>query len=308
MQTRPDILVLGGGGVLGDAWMTGLLAGLEDGAGFDLRRCEYFVGTSAGSIVAARLAADERLQRPADGQPIDPVAADLASAGPDAGSFARDRWGAGTLARAGAWALALGAPFARPSLSLAATPGRLLRATALRAIPTPAGSLAVVREHFEQQRFDGRLRVVTVARRNGRRVVFGSPGAPATDVGHAVEASCTVPWLFAPVEIAGEQYVDGGVWSPTNLDVAPARRDSQVLCLNPTANLRGSHPGLTAARSLSRSVMTVEAGVLRARGARVTLVGPDPAASRAIGTNLMATAPRAEVLAAGYRQGLALAR
>ena len=45
---RPDVLVLGGGGVLGEAWMMGVLAGIEDATGFDLRDCEYFVGTSAG--------------------------------------------------------------------------------------------------------------------------------------------------------------------------------------------------------------------------------------------------------------------
>src|SRR3954467_69669 len=50
----PDVLVLAGGGVLGEAWMTGMLAGIEDATGTDLRRVEAFVGTSAGSIVAAR--------------------------------------------------------------------------------------------------------------------------------------------------------------------------------------------------------------------------------------------------------------
>src|SRR6185295_4720966 len=52
----PDVLVLAGGGVRGEAWMTGVLAGIEDATGTDLRRVEAFVGTSAGSIVAARLA------------------------------------------------------------------------------------------------------------------------------------------------------------------------------------------------------------------------------------------------------------
>jgi predicted acylesterase/phospholipase RssA len=46
-----------------------------------------------------------------------------------------------------------------------------------------------------------------------------------------------VPWLFAPVTIGTREYVDGGVWSPTNLDAAPAGRDTHVLCLNPTASL-----------------------------------------------------------------------
>src|SRR3954452_1680188 len=53
----PDVLVLGGGGILGEAWMNAVLAGLEEATGFDARYCDGYVGTSAGSIVAAALAA-----------------------------------------------------------------------------------------------------------------------------------------------------------------------------------------------------------------------------------------------------------
>src|SRR4051812_25530471 len=53
IANRPDVLVLGAGGTLGEAWMRGLLSGLESAGGPDMRACEYFVGTSAGSIVAA---------------------------------------------------------------------------------------------------------------------------------------------------------------------------------------------------------------------------------------------------------------
>src|SRR3954470_9549160 len=60
----PDVLVLAGGGVLGEAWMTGVLAGIEDATGIDLRRTEALVGTSAGSIVAARLAFGRSPRRP----------------------------------------------------------------------------------------------------------------------------------------------------------------------------------------------------------------------------------------------------
>src|SRR5664279_1561932 len=49
----PTVLVLGGGGLLGEAWMTGVLGGYEDSTGTDLRGCRRIVGTSAGSIVAA---------------------------------------------------------------------------------------------------------------------------------------------------------------------------------------------------------------------------------------------------------------
>ena len=56
----PDALVLGAGGTLGEAWLRGVLGGLEAGAGLDFRDCEYLLGTSAGSIVAATLAAGKR--------------------------------------------------------------------------------------------------------------------------------------------------------------------------------------------------------------------------------------------------------
>jgi NTE family protein len=53
----PDVLVLGGGGILGEAWMSALLTGIEDSEEFDAHDCDCYVGTSAGSIVAASLAA-----------------------------------------------------------------------------------------------------------------------------------------------------------------------------------------------------------------------------------------------------------
>ena len=60
----PNVLVLGGGGLLGEAWMTGVLAGYEDATGADVRRCRRFVGTSAGSIVASSLVAGRSPRRP----------------------------------------------------------------------------------------------------------------------------------------------------------------------------------------------------------------------------------------------------
>ncbi|MGH2943534.1 MAG: hypothetical protein ACRDLN_12255, partial [Solirubrobacteraceae bacterium] len=53
----PDVLVLASGGTLGEAWMSGILAGIEDATGHDFRTTESFVGTSAGSLVAAALVA-----------------------------------------------------------------------------------------------------------------------------------------------------------------------------------------------------------------------------------------------------------
>src|SRR5437764_11645003 len=61
---RPDVLVLAAGGPVGEAWMTGVLAGLEEAAGVDFRDVEAIVGTSAGSIVGASLVAGRSPRRP----------------------------------------------------------------------------------------------------------------------------------------------------------------------------------------------------------------------------------------------------
>jgi NTE family protein len=306
MLQLPDALVLGGGGTLGEAWMMGVLSGIEDASGLDMRRCEYYVGTSAGSIVAAHLVADRSPRRPdplpdraeephAPGTPDDDVSW-LESVGAEAARVA------GSLAGAGAATLA---PLA---LELATPGGALVRGALLRRLPHPEQTLDGLHEHVEKRgaRFDGRLRVTAVDRRSGRRVVFGSPGGPRASVADAVTASCSVPWLFAPVEINGRKYVDGGVWSPTNLDVAPVGRGADVLCLNPTASLEGSNNLIGAFRTASRAAAAAEALALRRRGATVRTFGPDEASAREMGVDLMDRARAKDVLAAGYRQGLEL--
>jgi NTE family protein len=302
VRTRPDVLVLGGGGVLGEAWMMGVLAGIEDAAGFDLRECDSFVGTSAGSIVAAHLVAGNSPRRPSS------VGTDIELG---TGAPARGLAVAAVAAarRAGGAALAASATFAPLALGVAAPGGAVIRALLLRGLPKPPDTLSVLRSQVERSgaRFDGRLRVAAVDRRTGRRVVFGSPRSPSASVAEAVAASCTVPWLFAPVRIGDREYVDGGVWSPTNLDAAPAGRDTQVLCLNPTASLASSHRMLTVMRNVARSAASIEALALRRRGARVQTIAPNAECAAVMGSNFMDQEPRSRVLSAAYRQGLLVA-
>ena len=205
----------------------------------------------------------------------------------------------------GEWALAAAGTFAPLALGLATPGGALARAALLRRLPRPHQNLNGLHEHVAASaaRFDGRLRVTAVDRRSGRRVVFGSPGAPAASVADAVTASCTVPWLFEPIEIGGREYVDGGVWSGTNMDVAPAGRGSLVLCLNPTANLPATASLLSVFRRVSRSAAAVEALALRRRGATVRTFGPSAESAAEMGVNLMDRGRAKRVLAAGYRQG-----
>lgn len=307
MRSLPDVLVLGGGGVLGEAWMMGVLAGIEDAAELDTRRCEYFVGTSAGAIVAAHLVAGRSPRRP---QSLPKIRASTTA--PPASDESANRLaaaGAEAARRAGAWAIAAASTFAPLALGVATPGAEVVRAALLRRLPEPTQTLDGLREHIANSgaRFDGRLRVTAVERRSGRRVVFGSPGAPRATVADAVTASCTVPWLFAPVEIDGREYVDGGVWSPTNLDIAPVGRGADVLCLNPTASLAGSNDLIGVFRRASRSAAAVETLVLRRRGARVRVYAPSASVSEKMGLNLMDRRRARGVLAAGYRQGLEIA-
>lgn len=313
---RPDVLVLASGGTLGEAWMSGVLAGIEDATGHDFRATESVVGTSAGSLVAAALVAGERPRRPrpADGR------REL-SAGETSGNVAQEsstrlvaQWPAlprailQTVARdAVRLAGAAATPLAPMALAAGANGSTALRAALLGRAPGSDTSLAAIRERVDRAgaRFDGRLRVVAVDRGNGRRVVFGAPGSPATSVAEAVQASCSVPWIFAPVQIAGREYVDGGVWSNTNLDIAPAGRATQVLCLNPIASLDialGSPFGML--RAIAGSTAALETLALRSRGAKVRMLGPAHDIARVMAPNLLDARRRDEVLAGAYAQGL----
>jgi NTE family protein len=314
---RPDVLVLGGGGVLGEAWLRACLAGLEAETGWDLRECDAFVGTSAGSIVAAVLAAGRRpvAARSAGARRGEATSGDARS---EAG-WERDaaatrngdppvalRRGIATLARLAGTAAA---PLA-PAVAAATAPGgAAVRAALLRRGRRATREIPQLREAVERMdgTFDGRLLVAAVELATGRRVMFGAPGAPPAGVTEAVLASCAVPWVFRPVTIGGREYVDGGFWSAANLDAAPVRRGSEVLCLVPTASPRLSVDRLGALRAFASAGVAAESLVLRRRGARVRIVVPDAATVEAIGPNLFDVGRRAPVEAAGYAQGRTLA-
>jgi NTE family protein len=295
LSRRPDVLVLGGGGVLGEAWLRACLAGLEADTGWDLRECDAFLGTSAGSIVAAALAAG---RRPA-------TAPDLPSP-PAAQPDAARSWLPGPLRAVAAAPLRI----AVPAVSMVAAPaGAAVRAAALKRGRRPTREIPGLRAALERMdgAFDGRLRVTAVDAATGRRVVFGAPGAPGARVVDAVLASCSVPWMFRPVEIDGRAYVDGGFWSAANLDVAPVERGTEVLCLNPTQTPRLAADRFGAIRAFARTSAAAEALALKRRGARVRIVAPDAATVDAIGPDLFTPGRRRDVEAAGYAQGLRLA-
>ena len=204
----------------------------------------------------------------------------------------------GALPRCRQGGRAVATPFAPLAMTTTAPAGRLARAAVLAARRGRAHARRP-RRHIDAlgPRFDGRLRIFAVDRANGRRVIFGAPDAPRATVAEAVLASCAVPWIFAPVEIGGREYVDGGVWSPTNLDAVPAGRGSRVLCLIPTAGAT-----LTPLRTASAAAVGYEAMALR-RAARRSHDRPRRREPRGDRARPDGPEPRAAVVAAGYAQG-----
>jgi NTE family protein len=134
------------------------------------------------------------------------------------------------------------------------------------------------------------LRICAVRARDARRVVFGSGRAPVTDVGTAVAASCAIPGYFAPVQVAGSAYVDGGAHSPSNADVLGHDALDLVVVVSPMSVGRGAarrpRPDL-ALRLAVRRYLSQEVRALRRRGAEVVVLQPGPEDLPVMGLNPM---------------------
>jgi NTE family protein len=135
-----------------------------------------------------------------------------------------------------------------------------------------------------------RLQVTAVDTETGAfRVFDGSSGVPLV---LAVAASCAVPFVWPPVTIEGRRYMDGGVRSGSNADLAAGCE--RVVVLAPMLRSLGPVPGVAA-----------QVEELR-RDAKVALVTPDVAALKAIGRNVLDPAARAGAARAGLAQAASL--
>ncbi|HET6793921.1 MAG TPA: patatin-like phospholipase family protein [Acidimicrobiales bacterium] len=287
-------LVLGAGGVVGHAFHAGVLSALAEATGFEPGTAETVVGTSAGSVVGAMLragvsAAD--LAARALGRPLSDHAASL-------------------LARAGITAPANAWEGPRPFRMSMAEPALLARAAlrpwtarpgALAAAVLPQGTVPndMLTTAFDRLFGTGWPRgywACSVALSDGRRVVFGRHGAPAATVGQAVAASCAIPGFFAPIEVDGVRYVDGGVHSPTNADVLAAHHLDLVVVVSPMSAARPLGTGMDmAGRRLARVSLAAEVARLRRRGLRTAVFQPTADDRRAMGFNAMDPGRRAAV-------------
>jgi NTE family protein len=300
-------LVLGAGGVLGAAWMTGALAGLSDRLPCAAADVDLIVGTSAGSVLAAALrcrAPFEEMVAWQRGQATGLLRESAALAAHDGPLPPLPRWRFGSVPLA--WA-ALITPYRVPPWVAASAwlPHGRGQHAALRSLVT--GLQVASGGPPSSWWADGRTWIAAVDYDTGQRVLFGRDGAPAAALPDAVVASCSIPGWYEPAVIGGRRYVDGGVRSMTSLDVLADSDVQDVYVLAPMASTEPDHPlrpHLRMERRL-RQVLTVilvrQAKVLAARGKRVTVLTPGPRDLAAMGINLMDPRRRQDVLELSFR-------
>jgi NTE family protein len=267
-------LVLGAGGVVGHAWHVGVLAGVLEGMDWDARQADVVIGTSAGSMVSALLRAGigpVDLVARAVGDRVSTEARRILEAagmaGPPPGPPGPPRPKALRPASVGMLRRAALTPWRfRPGLVLA---GALPRGE------VDPGYAGLVGRLFPSGWPDRPLWLNAVRLRDGRRVTFGKDGDAGGDVGSAVAASCAIPGYYAPVPVAGEEYVDGGAHSPTNADLA-SDGPGLVLVSSPMSVGRGALRPRTelVGRLTHRATLQREVAGLRRRGRAVVTFQP----------------------------------
>jgi len=232
---------------MGGAWLTGGLHALASETGWDPGSADHVVGTSAGAMIGSLCAAGVPpwfMVAHSAGETFEGL---TDAEGRPAGEADRS---AGAVFRPARGWPRVGPGSLRLIMSTLASPRRHPPA-ALAVGWLPAGMIStepleetvrrVVPEGWGPH--DG-LWVVATDFESGRRMVFGRDGAPATDLAPAVAASCAIPGFYRPVTIAGRRYVDGGVCSPSNLDLLRDQDLDLVICLNPLST-RAEPPPLT---------------------------------------------------------------
>jgi NTE family protein len=283
-------LVLGGGGPVGIAWEAGLIAGLAE-AGVDLAAADYILGTSAGSFVGSQLAMGKRAG--------DMAAAILAEA---------DRPRPAPPPVAGRPAEATAAP------NLALLFQKMQEAASGERDPQEVrreiGQFALAAQTIDEASFirgfgrslaeaqadtwpERGFACTAVDAETGEFVVWNADAK--VGLARAVASSCSVPGVFPPITINGRRYIDGGMRSATNADLATGHDVVVVIALR----IAGAPPR-------GRPALDAEIDALKAAGARVELITPNEASQSAFGANLMDARVRPAAAKAGLAQGRAM--
>lgn len=305
-------LVLGGGGVLGAAWMVGALSALEAQTGLDARDFDQVVGTSAGSVLAGLLGAGvpvaDLLHHQLEGSiEAGPLAGYLwdyeRDTGGDRPGLPRPGLGSRELLRRNALHLRSLPPTAVLSAILPEGRGSLEAVGAMVGHVVPSGWVPR----------DG-ITVVALDYDTGERVPFGREEAPRVDLPAAVMASCAIPGWYQPVRIGEHRYIDGGAWSSTNLDLMVGLGLDEVYVLAPQVSFVKDTPThwRTRVERQWRNRVTLRAlrelHRVHADGAEVTILGPGEEDLEAFGSNLMDVSRRPGVIATSLRTSAAALR
>jgi NTE family protein len=299
-------LVLGAGGIVGQAYQAGVLAALEREVGWDPRDAELVVGSSAGSVTGAALrlgVAASDMAAWATGDELSPAGNDFFSAiaGADQELPAPSP---SDLLRG--WRL--------PTVALLARTARkpwAVRPTAAASTLLPAGRYdlrerTAVLDELAGDGWPEGLWICAARRDHGRRVVFGRPGSPPARLSEAVAASCAIPGYFAPVPIGTREYVDGGVHSPTNADVLVRCNLDVVVVVSSMSAAHGRSGRADAAmRWAMHRRLEQEVRRLRARGTEVVRIEPSARTLAAMGLNAMADDRTEAVVDAAYADAAA---
>ena len=268
--------MLGAGGHAAIAWEIGLLTGMAD-IGADLRDADVIVGTSAGSLVGVQITSDLTLEELFQRQ-VDPDLQTKES--PPPVDFTR--WRADVM---------------RATEGPGGDTTVVLKRFGALALQTPADAQEA-RRHMIAARLPSHtwpergLLIVAVDVESGERRVFDR--SSGVDLVDAVTASGAVPGIWPAVALGGRRYMDGGVYSIDNADLARGCDDVLIFTL--------------PARVPPLCVASLDAAVdmLRRGGARVDVVHPDEASQVAfasVGGNLLDPSVREAAARAGREQG-----
>jgi NTE family protein len=287
-------LVLGGGGAAGQAWQIGVIAGLAE-AGLDLTEAaDLVIGTSSGSSTAAQVRSGipaAELLASVLSPPAQPVRQNREQPPslPMATVFERMRAIGAAATSAADLRRAMGA-FGLESDSTLEPGAEQRRAMVAARLPRPEWP-------------DRPMIVVAVDAHTGELAAFDrDSGVELVD---AVNASTALPGLVPTVSINGTRYIDGGVRSPDNADLASGY--ANVVVLSPLGGRSGTPPegqfeGLRRPPEWGVDLAS-QVAALRKQGSHVEVITPDADSRAAMGTNQMDPATRIPAARAGFAQG-----
>nr|BFE57400.1 patatin-like phospholipase family protein [Dactylosporangium thailandense] len=288
-------LVLGAGGGAGQAWVIGVVAGLAE-AGVDLTEsADLVIGTSSGATAAAWVrsgipAADlfaSILAEPTGQRPAGPHRERPASQPPTA-VFERMRAISAAATSAADLQRAMGAFGLEGDGILDPALGVQRRAQVAARLPRPEWP-------------DRPMVLVALDAHTGELVTLDRDSG--VDLADAVTAATALPGVVPTPNINGRRYINGGVRSADNADLAAGYANVVVVApfsVRDAPLADGQFEGL---RRFPGTELNDQVEQLRGQGSHVEVIAPDADSRAAMGVNQMDPATRIPSARAGFAQG-----